>query len=216
MQRDSHGRQYILAPAGASRYLRRATSGGADDWRVFRSADGSEYVASESGTPLVPAQWCIDLFAPGPPPPAASPGGTSDSDSRFSTPLARENARAASPAPEAPAPAAPAADSPAPAAGPLPPVAEAPEDLPAPAADGPEVPEGPRDDLSATAAQEPPADPAAGAAPELNATEAPESGPGAAVVAAPPEPEPKPKPAVRKIAKSSLHTLFKAPAPSPP
>ena len=72
VHRADDGRQFVLGKTGGSRYLKRATSGGADDWRVFRSSDGSEYIASECGASLVPAQWCRDLFKPAPPDPPGS------------------------------------------------------------------------------------------------------------------------------------------------
>jgi hypothetical protein len=45
----------------ASRVLRRADSGGADDWAIFRTAEGEKFVASPS-QPHVQPMWVSEIF----------------------------------------------------------------------------------------------------------------------------------------------------------
>ena len=97
-----------MSKHGSTKVLKRADSGGADDWTIIRSPAG-EYVASLSS--LVPAIRCRDLFVP--PPPHTALGKSDDDDlsedalstqtpssADPATPRAREPAMAAAATPE--------------------------------------------------------------------------------------------------------------------
>lgn len=217
VHRDGDGRQYIVAPKGSTRYLKRAASGGADDWRVFRTADG-EYIASESGTPTIPALWCSDLFAPRPPPPAPEPAAAAPADLPAGSPEASVGAGQEHPAAEQGDPSAePAETTPAEAA----PAAEA--SVPS-APDAPTLP-----DTGLSAAPEaaeplailPPEAPGTDAPPHLAASASPQASADAdgghskttseqQNGSAPPVQAKQQQP-LRKSSKPSLQTLFKAP-----
>jgi hypothetical protein len=51
---------------GTSRYLKRAASGGADDWEAYQTPDGRTFIASRAD--MAKAVWAHDLFSPPPPP----------------------------------------------------------------------------------------------------------------------------------------------------
>ena len=68
IHRHPDGRIFLHSESRMStRWLHRTSSNGADDYEVFKSASGVEYVASRSS--MVPAVFVQNLFAPPPPPP---------------------------------------------------------------------------------------------------------------------------------------------------
>jgi len=114
------GRPYVWnAKTGNSRWLKRANSGGADDWEVFRDPRGKEYVASRSQ--MTPGLWIDALFhgkalEPMPPPP--SDGETSDEDDDVAPAGgAVSPPQAGATTPKASAPATPSESLPPPPAG---------------------------------------------------------------------------------------------------
>lgn len=74
---------------GTSRYLKRASSGGADDWEAYQTPDGRTFIASRAG--MANAVWAHDLFSPPPPLPPAP-----------ATPASKRPRVAASPPPSGP------------------------------------------------------------------------------------------------------------------
>ena len=196
------GRPYAWNTAKASsRWLKRANSGGCDDWEVFSHPVHGEYIASRSS--VIPAVWANDLWKPPPPPPltdAAAEGsqaeeeeeeeeGSIDFEEAFKE-LEDQPTAVAEPA-AAPKPPVMAE----PAAAPKPPAVAEPTAAPKPPAMVPEPAATPKPPTVAPAdAPKPPAvaEPAAAPKPPAEA----------------PAPKPKP-PAAKSLRKSTgLHAAF--------
>lgn len=64
--------------SGQKRRLHRRESGGCDDYELFYSASGVQFLSSRSG--VVPSCWVAHLLGPTPPPVSAAAGGSSSGE----------------------------------------------------------------------------------------------------------------------------------------
>ena len=70
------GRKIIVQPeTKRARILHRSQSDGADDWEVFTSSNGDQYIASRQK--MKPPRWVDELFKQPPSPPKSGQGDTS-------------------------------------------------------------------------------------------------------------------------------------------